>query len=250
MSGEGRACRGEGREGPSDASRVGTRCGRPRGGAAVRHEPEARLFVAVPLPAETCATIEAVVDRVRGRLAAADADAAARGAQPGGRVRWVRMDGLHVTLRFLGGTAEDHVAALSRAVDAAAAGAAAFEVVMDGAGAFPNPSRPRSLWLAIVTGGEGFTDVARRLDDALAADGWPRDDRPFRPHLTLARTDGVRAAPLAAHELAGAAAGLDARFSADRIVLFRSHLGGGPARYEPLHGAILGKAIAGSPKAR
>ena len=215
-----------------------------------RYEPEARLFVAVPLPAATCATIEGVVDRVRERLAAADVDAAKRGAPPGGRVRWVRMDGLHVTLRFIGGTAEDHVAALSRVVDVAAAGAAPFEVALDGAGAFPNPSRPRSLWLAIVAGAEGFADVARRLDDTLVADGWPHDDRPFRPHLTLARTDGVWAGPLAAHELAGAATGLDTRFRADRIVLFKSHLGGGPARYEALHEARLGSAIAAAPDAR
>ena len=223
--------------------------GRPGAGRdAFSYEPEARLFVAVPLPAATCATIEAVVDRVRERLAAADASA--RGAQTGGRVRWVRLDGLHVTLRFIGGTAEDHVATLSRAVATAAAGASPFDVVLDGAGAFPNASRPRALWLAIVAGGDGFADLARRLDEVLVADGWPHDDRPFRAHLTLARTDGVRAGPLAASELANAATGLDARFRADRIVLFRSHLGGGPARYEPLHEARLGAAIAGSPEAR
>jgi len=219
------------------------RPGSGRDGA--RYEPEARLFVAVPLPAATCATIAGVVDRVRHRLTAADADAAKRGAPPGGRVRWVRMDGLHVTLRFIGGTAEDHVAALSRVVDAAAAGAAPFEVALDGAGAFPNQSRPRSLWLAIVAGGDALTDLAVRIDEAVVGEGWPHDDRPFRAHLTLARTDGVRAGPLAARELADAASGLNERFLADRIVLFRSHLGGGPARYEPLHEAALGAPIAG-----
>ena len=215
------------------------------GGAARRYEPEARLFVAVPLPAATCTAVTAVVDRVRERLAAADADAATRGGAPGGRVRWVRMDGLHLTLRFLGGTAEEHLAALSRAVDAAAAGSAAFEVAIDGAGAFPSPARPRSLWLAIVAGGDALTDLAVRIDEAVVAEGWPHDDRSFRAHLTLARTDGVRAGPLAARELADAASGLNERFLADRIVLFRSHLGGGPARYEPLHEAALGAPIAG-----
>ena len=66
------------------------------------------------------------------------------------------------------------------------------------------------------------------------------DTRPFAPHLTIARTDGVRLGPVAAHALATAASGLDVRFTVDRIVLFRSMLGGGPARYEALHEARLG----------
>jgi 2'-5' RNA ligase len=208
-------------------------------------EPEARLFVAVPLPASACAAIEGVVDRVREQLKVADAEAAARGGPPGGRVRWVRMDGLHVTLRFLGGTAEQNIPTISRAIDVAAAATPPFEVVLDGAGAFPSPGRPRSLWLAIVAGVDELAGLATRLDLALADAGWQSEVRPFRAHLTLARTDGVRAGPLAANNLAAAAAGLDERFPADRIVLFRSHLGGGPARYEPLHEAALGAAIAG-----
>jgi 2'-5' RNA ligase len=204
----------------------------------VRHAPEARLFVAVPLPEATCAAIEAVVARVRARVEAAE-------AAGGGRVRWVRMDGLHVTLRFLGGTAEQQIERLTAAVDAAAATGEPFEVTIDGAGAFPSPGRPRTLWLGIADGAPSFAEVARRLDDALAELGWPREERPFRAHLTLARTDGVRAGPAAARELTAAAAGLKSTFTADRLVLFRSHLGGGPARYEHLHEARLGAPIAG-----
>ena len=215
-----------------------------------RHEPEARLFVAVPLPEATCAAIGAVVETVRQRLATADAESAARGGPAGGRVRWVRMDGLHVTLRFLGGTAEDHLATLSGAVDAAAAMSSPFEITVAGAGAFPSPARPRALWLGIVAGDDALANLARRLDDALIALGWDHEARPFQAHLTLARTDGVRAGPLAAAALGAAAEGLDARFRADRIVLFRSHLGGGPARYERVHEALMASPIAAPPEAR
>lgn len=210
----------------------------PDRGGPPRHAPEARLFVAVPLPEATCAAIEAVVDRVKTRVEAAE-------AASGGRVRWVRMDGLHVTLRFLGGTAEEQVERLSRALDAAAAAGEPFTVTIDGAGAFPSPGRPRTLWLGIVDGAPAFADLAQRLEDALVEHGWPREERPFRPHLTLARSDGVRAGPAAARELTAAAANLAATFTADRVVLFRSHLGGGPARYERLHEARLGAPIAG-----
>ena len=208
------------------------------------HEPEARLFVAVPLPEAACEAIGGIVDAVRARLAAADEEAAGRGGAPGGRVRWVRMDGLHITLRFLGGTAEALVDQISAALDDAARDIAPFEVVIDGAGGFPSAGRPRALWLGIVDGADDLGHLARRFDGSLAAAGWPSEDRPFRAHLTLARTDGVRAGPLAARELTARAASLDLRFVADRAVLFRSHLGGGPARYEALHEARFGAVIA------
>ena len=210
-----------------------------------RYAPEARLFVAVPLPDDVGLAIEAVVDRVKERLTDADRAAAANGALPGGRVRWVRMDGLHVTLRFLGGTSEQRVDAIARAVDAAAGLASPFEIAIDGAGAFPTAGRPRALWLRIAAGADGLAELAALLDGAMVEAGWPHDDRPFRAHLTVARTDGVRAGPLAARELAAAADGLNAHFPARRLVLFRSHLGGGPARYEPLHEAPIGEPIAG-----
>jgi 2'-5' RNA ligase len=211
----------------------------------IHRVPEARLFVAVPVPAEVCAAIGRIVDEVKGRLMAAEQASAARGGAPGGRVRWVRMDALHVTLRFLGGTAEERIEEIGRAVDAAAWAADPFEIEIDGAGAFPAPGRPRALWLGIVGGADRLAALAGGLEDALAETGWPREGRPFRPHLTVARTDGVRAGPRAASELSAAARALDVRFDADRLVLFRSHLGGGPARYEPLHEAALGGSIAG-----
>ena len=214
-----------------------------------RYAPQARLFVAVPLPEFVCQAIGSIVEVVRERLTAADRDALSRGNPPGGRVRWVRMDGLHVTLRFVGDTAEERLDAIARAMDAAAAVAAPFEIVVNGAGAFPSATRPRALWLDIVGGAESLAGLAGRLDDAFVEVGWPAEGRPFRAHLTVARTDGVRAGPLAARELATLANGLDARFQADRLVLFRSHLGGGPARYEPLHESRLSGTIAGLPTA-
>jgi 2'-5' RNA ligase len=64
--------------------------------------------------------------------------------------------------------------------------------------------------------------------------GWARDTRPFRPHLTLARSDGVAGAGETARILVDEAGGLDIRWLVDRLVLFESVTGGGPARYEPL----------------
>ncbi len=78
------------------------------------------------------------------------------GVPGGGRdVRWVRLDGLHLTLRFIGPTAEDRVDVAREAVLAAAAAVDAFDISIGGAGAFPPFARPRALWLGIA-GGRGL----------------------------------------------------------------------------------------------
>jgi 2'-5' RNA ligase len=115
-----------------------------------------------------------------------------------------------------------------------------FEVVVGGGGAFPSLAQPRSLWLGVTTGADHLVALADGLTAAAGECGLVLDTRPFAPHLTIARTDGLRLGPNAAHALAEAAADVDVRFTVDRAVLFRSFLGGGPARYEPLHESRLG----------
>ncbi|HEX8024923.1 MAG TPA: 2'-5' RNA ligase family protein, partial [Candidatus Limnocylindrales bacterium] len=68
------------------------------------------------------------------------------------RIRWVRVDGLHLTLRFLGPTPSARIAGLEATLDRLAAATAPFDVTISRAGAFPNPSRPRTLWLGIEAG--------------------------------------------------------------------------------------------------
>ncbi len=192
--------------------------------------PGRRLFVALPLPEETAAEIAALVERVR-----------ADGVPGGGRdVRWVRLDGLHLTLRFIGPTLEDRVEAAATAVRASAAASQPFEVSIGGAGTFPTTGRPRALWLGLRAGEVELADLARTVDAELTRAGWALDPKPFRAHLTLARSDGVPAGSAIGARLADAAAVLDLRFGAERIGLFESLTGGGPARYEPLEMADLG----------
>ena len=151
----------------------------------------------------------------------------------------MRLDGLHLTLRFLGPTLEDAVSGVAAAVDRTAARIRPFDVVVGGAGAFPSVERPRALWLGVGEGSEALAEAASSLDDELAAIGWERADRPFRAHLTLARSDGVRAGPAVARRLIEAAATVREPFRADSLVLFESLTGGGPSRYVPLHEAPL-----------
>jgi len=192
------------------------------------HQP--RLFIAVPVADEAAASIAALVERVR-----------SEGVPGGGHdVRWVRLDGLHVTLRFLGPTPEDRVEAAADATRAAAAEHEPFDVTISQAGAFPSRTRPRALWLDIPVGAPELSAIAATVNATLQRHGWEPDDRPLRAHLTLARSDGIRAGAAIATRLIDAAADLEVRFRADRMVLFESRTGGGPARYEPLEVVRLG----------
>jgi 2'-5' RNA ligase len=185
-----------------------------------------RLFVAVPLDEASVRTVTDLVDRIR-----ADRERAAPGERD---VRWVRMDGLHLTLRFLGPTPEERVAAVAEAVRRASGGQDGFEIAIDGGGAFPNPRRPRTLWLAVTEGTRELAALAAAVNGELVKAGWPAEERPFRAHLTLARSDGIPAGADVARRLAEAADGIGVRSVADRLILFESITGGGPARYEPL----------------
>ncbi len=153
--------------------------------------------------------------------------------------RWVRPESLHMTLRFIGATPDAAIPSLAAAADEAAAGGHAFGCTLAGSGGFPAGPRPRVLWIGVGQGADELASLAARLEDALAARGWPRDDRPFRAHLTLARTDGVAAAADLVSRLTGLTAGLAAGWRTDRIVLYESITGGGPARYVPIHEAFL-----------
>lgn len=187
-----------------------------------------RLFVAVPLPREAVTAITGLIDGL-------GPAGAARG------IRWVQAEGLHLTIRFLGATLPDRIPAIGGALRTAAEGSNAFRALLAGAGAFPSQSRPRVLWIGLREGGAELTTLASSLDRVLEREGWPRPERPFRPHLTVARTDAASydAASAAAEALVADAEPLAIPFTVDRLVLFRSHLGRGPARYEPLADAPL-----------
>jgi 2'-5' RNA ligase len=181
--------------------------------------------------------VRAAVGELMARVAGASIEERASG-QP----RWVRVEGLHLTLRFLGATLDECQPEVIAAIGAAAGGVAPFAIALNGGGAFPNAYQPRVLWIGINDGADELAGLARRLNDELRILGWPSDDRPFQGHLTLARTDGVAGADEYARRLMEAASDVRLTWQADRLVLYKSLLGRGPARYEALAEAPLRSA--------
>jgi 2'-5' RNA ligase len=180
--------------------------------------PRARLFVALELPQAVLAGTAAWARDVFGSVA---------------ELRLVRPESLHVTLVFLGYRPERDIERIAEI--ALAGGKHAFELIPEAVVPVP-PKRPRLYALDLADAGEALGSwqegLSRRLE---AARMYEPEQRPFWPHVTLARLKRGAKPPrgLVLPELSP---DLRAPFRAGRVTLFRSRLKPGGAVYEPLAG--------------
>ncbi len=102
-------------------------------------------------------------------------------------VRWVTPDNMHLPLKFLGDTAAARVPEFTAAFQQAVAGITPFDLTAHALGCFPNVRRPNVIWVGLEGDLSRLMELAKRIDDACARLGVPREERPFSPHLTLGR---------------------------------------------------------------
>jgi len=171
----------------------------------------ARIFVAVPLPDEL-------------RMALADC---LRPFDIPGKV--VSAQNWHITLRFLGWTDDVAFDRMLAFLDETDFGPG-FDVRLGEMGAFPRPRRATVIWLAASRGLNRLEELAAAAEEAAQSAGFGPEDRPFRAHLTLSR---VRPAEDVS-DLVESFPGADLGWRCESVVVYRSHLGRGGARYEPL----------------
>lgn len=196
--------------------------------------PGIRSFVAVELDAE-----------VKNRLA--EIQRQLRSATPSGAVRWVQPESIHVTLKFLGDVPQERVGTIVSALEQACAPMAPLTFAVAGAGCFPDARRPNVVWIGVEDSDGRLLALQQAVERALNPLGYPPEGRPFRPHLTLGRTN--RNAPGSDLRKVGeAVSGLRIRHVAQvqvaEIVLMRSDLSPAGARYTPLAHIPLGGAKA------
>lgn len=179
-----------------------------------------RLFCAVELPAEARAGVVEHIARLRERL-------------PLARAGWERAEKLHLTLKFFGDVEQSRASALSAALALAAKRVEPFPLRLAGAGAFPPRGNPRVLWLGLNDETGSFARLHQAVEQECAAAQFKREERPFHPHLTIARLRqpaGARALAEQHTELGFAALEL----TVNEIVLMQSELGTGGSRYTAL----------------
>lgn len=149
-------------------------------------------------------------------------------------VAWVAPGNLHLTLKFLGSVEEERIDAIVAALRGAVSDAAAFEAVVNGLGAFPTPTRPRVVWAGMREGAQAMITLAGRVDAALATLGFPREARPFSPHVTLGRVRVPRRDLRLAEALAKDAAREFGRLRVERLALMQSRLSPTGSQYTEL----------------
>jgi len=147
-------------------------------------------------------------------------------------VRWVRPEGLHATLKFLGYVEAPHLEKVQATLAAAVRTQAALQVHAYGLGAFPSLRRPRVLWVGLQ--GEGLVGLARCVDAALEPLGFEREPRGFTPHITLGRVNSLRGWPRLEEELKAHLADDFGDSAVDSVTIYRSTLRPEGAAYTPL----------------
>ncbi len=184
-----------------------------------------RTFVAVEIPSE-------VKDRA-GQLIA-------RLSTTPAKVKWVGREQMHWTLKFLGDVDMRDIPKICEAVARAVEPLSPFDVEARGAGAFPDPRRPRTVWLGVGEGSQQMVNLHDAIERELARLGYRAENRRFRPHLTIGR---VRSSPEGSDELgqlieqhADFESGLSTVYE---VVIFSSELGRDGPTHEPLGHAEL-----------
>jgi len=102
-------------------------------------------------------------------------------------VKWVDPGGIHLTLKFLGNIPFKRVAEVTEAMKEAAQGISPFHLEISGLGVFPSLKQVRVFWVGIGGEVDKLSRLQQNIDSALAVLGFAKEERPFVPHLTLAR---------------------------------------------------------------
>jgi 2'-5' RNA ligase len=182
-----------------------------------------RTFIALNLPANERYVLEQALAPAR---------------QHGLPVRWTEPNGLHLTLKFLGEIDDSQVQPVADALQQVSARNDWLTLRIAGFGAFPSLRRASVLWVG-VTADPRLLALQRDLEETLAPLGYASEERAFRPHLTVARTQrGARAPDVSrlADEF-----DYDRKVAVHTVDLMLSRPGPSGSRYEALVQTTLGK---------
>lgn len=182
-----------------------------------------RCFIAVTLPAP----LKQSVGKIMRGLSETGAD-----------VKWVPEQNLHLTLKFLGATGEEKIEEMTGALRKKLSPYPPFYITIGGVGSFPGGRHPRVIWVGIQEHWP-LEDIYRAVEGVTTRLGYPPEDRPFSPHLTIGRVrSGKRLAEVLKRldELQAADIG---EFEVKGVTLMKSELKPGGAEHSSLAEILL-----------
>jgi 2'-5' RNA ligase len=189
-----------------------------------------RAFIAVPLPDALLRQMADLQHQLEKRV-------------PHRSVRWVRTEGIHLTLKFLGDTPSDDLPGIEKALAAVARNAPVSTFTVGGISCFPHTRRPRVVWVGVQEPAGRLAALQDAIEEVMVPFGYEPEGRGFKPHLTLGRVRRkVRRNDVAqvGEVVAGTEVGQLAEVVADRFALIRSVLKPSGAEYTTLETFVLG----------
>ena len=168
-----------------------------------------RAFIAISLPGPVLQAIEKAQETLKGL---------------GLKIRWVRKEGIHLTLKFLGDIDRDDVERIRAAIERATKRFSPFALRGEGIGVFPDLRRPRVVWVGVTEDVEALRALQRDLESQLDKLGFPKEKRSFKGHLTVGRVKGRLDPTRLSEALKGLGEFRTESFTAQSVVLFQSDL--------------------------
>ena len=175
------------------------------------------MFCAVELPDEVRERLREHIQRLRESV-------------PDASASWTRVENIHLTLKFFGNVAVDRIPAISEVASRAVDEFSPVQIGIGATGVFPKPSRPQVLWIGVSDPSGRLVGLQRRLEDECAKERFEKEDRAYRPHLTIAR---IRR-PEGAKQLADAHLRMEfepSQIEVRKLIVFRSELSSKGSRY-------------------
>jgi 2'-5' RNA ligase len=184
-----------------------------------------RIFCAVELPDEVRARLQEHIVRLRKEV-------------PDAAASWSRVENIHLTLKFFGNVEVDRIAKISAAATRTTEQFSTFEIEVGKTGVFPRPSRAQVLWIGVNDPSGNLSALQKTFETECAAAGFEKEDRAYRPHLTIARLRK----PESARRLAETHLNMNFEPIAVKLndlIIFRSELSSKGSRYTALSHHLL-----------
>jgi 2'-5' RNA ligase len=184
-----------------------------------------RTFIAIEIPGDIISKIRELQEGIK---------------VYGLKIRWVRPENIHLTLKFLGDVEADKIGEISEAISKTVEGYTPISLTAKGIGVFPSIRRPRVLWVGLTGQLESLVKLQKTLDENLKVLGFPGEKRPFKGHLTMGRIKAKIDVKKFGDALMEFRNFESETFTADQIVLYKSELKPSGAFYTELASASLG----------
>lgn len=133
-----------------------------------------RVFCAFELPDEVRTRLQQHVAKLRAEF-------------PDAAASWSRVENIHLTVKFFGNIAVDQIAKISAAAARTAKEFEQFNIEIGETGVFPRPSRAQVLWIGVGDPSGKLAELQQRFENECAKEGFEKEIRAYRPHLTIAR---------------------------------------------------------------